>query len=118
MSEQHTCVPDGPLIPMPPLTPAALRAAVAQIAPGYLPAFVEHLDQAAEQAATQSTITPLQSFLTWWGDFVALQRYPARAARLHELETAAATATDRDTARPLLAEIRRIMDAARLEASA
>ena len=118
MSEQHTSAADTPLIPMPPLTPAALRAAVAQIAPAYLPAFVEHLDQAAGQAAAQSTIAPLQSFLTWWGDFVAVQRYPARAARLRELEAAAEKAASRDAARPILAEIRQIMDAARHEARA
>ena len=69
MTEQHT-TPDAPLIPMPALTPAALRAAVAQIAPAHLPAFVEHLDHAAEQAAKQSTIAPLHAFLQWWGEFV------------------------------------------------
>ncbi|MFJ1568042.1 hypothetical protein ACIOG8_28175 [Streptomyces erythrochromogenes] len=36
-----------PLIPMPALTPAALRVAVAQIAPAHLPAFADHLDRAA-----------------------------------------------------------------------
>ncbi len=118
MSEQHSSPTDAPLIPMPALTPSALRSAVAQIAPAHLPAFVEHLDQAVEQASAQSTITPLRSFLTWWGDFVAIQRFPARAIRLRELEQAAETAADRDSARPVLAEIRQIMDAARRESSA
>lgn len=118
MSEQHTTAPDVPLIPMPALTPAALRSAVAQIAPAHLPAFVEHLDQAAEQAATQSTIAPLRSFLTWWGEYIAVQRHPARAARLRELEHAAETAADRDAVRPVLAEIQQIMDTARREISA
>ncbi|MFJ5547767.1 hypothetical protein [Streptomyces sp. NPDC093225] len=104
----------GPLIPMPALTPAALRAAVAQIAPAHLPAFVEHLDRAAEQ----STIAPLRAFLQWWGEFVAVQRHPARASRLHELEAAAAQAADRDTLDAAVAEIQEILAAARREAAA
>lgn len=118
MSEQHTSAFDAPLIPMPARTPAALRTAVAQIAPAHLPSFVEHLDQAVEQAAAQSTIAPLRTFLTWWSEFVAVERHPARAARLHELERAAEAAPDRDSVGPVLAEIRQIMDAARREASA
>jgi hypothetical protein len=118
VSEQHSSPADTPLVPMPALTAGALRAAVAQIAPAHLPAFVEHLDQAVEQASAQSTITPLRSFLTWWGGFVAIHRFPATAARLRELEHAAETATDRDSVRPVLAEIRQIMDDARRGASA
>lgn len=115
MSEQHSSPTDAPLIAMPALTPGALRAAVAQIAPAHLPAFVEHLDQAVEQASAQSTITPLRSFLTWWGEFVAIQRFPARVARLRELEQVAEAATDRDSVRPVFAEIRQIMEDARRE---
>ncbi|MEV1239141.1 hypothetical protein [Nonomuraea sp. NPDC049750] len=64
------------LIPQPPLTTAPLRAAVAQIAPAYLSQFVDHLDQATEQAARQSTVAPLQNVLQQWGEFVAIQRHP------------------------------------------
>jgi hypothetical protein len=116
MTEQHTS-PQAPLIPMPALTPAALRTAVAQIAPAHLPAFVEHLDRAVEQAAAQSTISPLRTFLQRWGEFVAIQRYPARAARLRELETAAETAADREALRSALDGIQRITDEARREVS-
>ena len=117
MTEQPSA-PDGPLIPMPALTPAALRAAVAQIAPAQLPSFVEHLDRAVEQTATQSTIAPLRTFLQWWGEFVAIQRYPARAARLCQLEAVAQEATDRETLRSTLSEIRQITDLAHHEISA
>ncbi|WP_433514190.1 DUF6247 family protein [Nonomuraea sp. CA-143628] len=103
------------LIPQPPLTTAALRAAVAQIAPAYLSQFVDHLDQATEQAARQSTVAPLQNFLQQWGEFVAIQRYPARAARLHALETEVATATDRVKLDSALAEINEITASARRE---
>ncbi|MGO4755575.1 hypothetical protein AB4212_44450, partial [Streptomyces sp. 2MCAF27] len=98
MAEQPSA-PDGPLIPMPALTPAALRAAVAQIAPAQLPSLVEHLDRAVEQAAAQSTGAPLRTFLLWWGEFVAIQRCPARAARLRGLQAAAEEATDREALR-------------------
>ncbi|MDA0638732.1 hypothetical protein OUY22_35435 [Nonomuraea sp. MCN248] len=104
------------LIPRPPLTTAALRAAVAQIAPAYLGQFVDHLDQATEQAARQSKVAPLQSFLQQWGEFVAIQRYPARASRLRELEAEIATVTDRARLNSALAEITDITTSARLEA--
>lgn len=108
---------DQPLIPMPPITPSGLRQAVAQLAPSRLPSFVEHLEQATEQAAAQSTVAPIRSFLQWWAEFVAIQRRPGRAARLAELEGSAATAPDEATLRPLLAEIRAILDDAQREAA-
>ncbi|MEU6720425.1 hypothetical protein ABZ897_54000 [Nonomuraea sp. NPDC046802] len=101
------------LIPRPSLTTAALRAAVAQIAPAYLGQFVDHLDQATEQAARQSTVAPLQGFLAQWGEFVAIHRHPAKAARLQELERKVAEITDREALTAVLAEIREITDAAR-----
>jgi hypothetical protein len=104
------------LIPRPPLTTAALRAAVAQIAPAYLSQFVDHLDQATEQAARQSTVAPLQNFLQQWGEFVAIQRHPARAARLQALEAEVAAATDRVKLGAALAEITEITTSARREA--
>ncbi|MEO3876583.1 hypothetical protein ABGB18_48185 [Nonomuraea sp. B12E4] len=104
------------LVPRPPLTTAALRAAVAQIAPAYLGQFVDHLDQATEQAARQSTVAPLQGFLAQWGEFVAIHRHPARAARMQELERQVAEATDRETLKAVMADIRELTDAARRDA--
>ncbi|NJP94776.1 hypothetical protein HCN51_35980 [Nonomuraea sp. FMUSA5-5] len=108
---------DEALIPRPPLTTAELRAAVAQIAPAYLGQFVDHLDQATEQAARQSTVAPLHGFLAQWGEFVAIHRHPARAARLRELEQQVADATDRRTVSAALAQIREITAAARCDAT-
>ncbi|MFI6483726.1 hypothetical protein ACIBH1_37775 [Nonomuraea sp. NPDC050663] len=105
------------LIPRPPLTTAALRAAVAQIAPAYLGQFVEHLDQATEQAARQSTVAPLRAFLAQWGEFVAIHRHPVTAARLRELERQVATGVDRALVATVLAEIKEITDAARRDAA-
>jgi hypothetical protein len=105
------------LIPRPPLTTAALRAAVAQIAPAHLGQFVEHLDQATEQAARQSTVAPLHAFLAQWGEFVAIYRLPAIAARLRDLEQRVAAGTDRKMVTTFIAEIREISDAARRDAT-
>ncbi|MFC7742553.1 hypothetical protein ACFQXA_18805 [Nocardiopsis composta] len=116
MTEQHL-PPDAPLIPMPALTPAALRSAVAQIAPARLPEFGEHLDRAAEQAAAQSTITPCTPSSSTGG----VRRgaaLPRRAARLRELEAAADSATDPDTLARLVAEIQQILAEAHREVAA
>jgi hypothetical protein len=77
---------DGPLIPQPAMTREALREAVKRIA---LPSLAE-LDRECEKAfdravQTQST-NPLRFFLIKWATFVAIERWPARAAALHEAE--------------------------------
>lgn len=113
MTEQH--ITSGSLISMPALTPAALRTAIAQIAPAQLPAFAEHLDRAAEQAAEQSTISPLRAFLQYWGEFVAIQRFPERAARLRYLEAEADRTESPDALAPLVAEIQQILSTAQRE---
>lgn len=118
MSEQHISAPDTPLIPMPPITSAGLRAAVAQIAPARLPSFVKDLDQAVEWAAEASDIAPLRTFLIRWGEFVAIQRYPARAARLRALEDAAQEVSGREEVSALIAQMMEIVNEARREVSA
>ncbi|MQY14297.1 hypothetical protein SRB5_44610 [Streptomyces sp. RB5] len=105
----------APLIAIPALTPAALRSAVAHLAPAQLSAFAEHLDRAVEQAAAQSTITPLHAFLQYWGEFVAIQRRPDRAARLRRLEAAADEATATDELALLGTEIQQILAEAQRE---
>ncbi|MFF5130224.1 hypothetical protein ACFY41_25225 [Streptomyces syringium] len=108
--------PHGPLIPMPELTPDALRAAVAKIAPSRLPGLTKHLFEATTNAQQLQSLAPLRTFVHSWAVFVAIERHPQRAARLRELETAAEEAADRDAIRPILAEIRGILDAAEAEA--
>lgn len=115
---EHHAVSAEPLIPMPALTPATLRAALAQIAPAQLPTFAEHLEEAAGQAATQSTITPLRAFLQYWGEYVAIQRYPQQAARLRRLEAAADEADDVTALNSIVAEIQQILRWAEREATA
>ncbi len=57
----------------------------------------------------------MRTFLQWWGEFVAVERHPARAARLRELEAAAESAFDQATLRAALAGIREILEAASQE---
>jgi hypothetical protein len=76
----------GPLIPMPELTPDALRAAVAQIAPSRTPALTQHLFEATTNAQRLQSLAPLRAFVHSWAVFVAIERHPERAARLRALE--------------------------------
>ncbi|MEU6374376.1 DUF6247 family protein [Streptomyces sp. NPDC046909] len=78
--------PYGPLIPMPELTPDALRAAVARIAPSRIPALTQHLFEATTNAQQTQSLAPLRAFVHSWAVFVAIERHPERAARLRELE--------------------------------
>ncbi|WP_344258834.1 hypothetical protein [Streptomyces sodiiphilus] len=75
-----------PLIPMPELTPDALRAAVSRIAPGKVPALTRHLFEATANALQIRSLAPLRAFIHSWAVFVAIERHPARAARLRALE--------------------------------
>ncbi|MGW7362318.1 hypothetical protein ACWGI8_02570 [Streptomyces sp. NPDC054841] len=103
---------EQPLIPQPPPTVAALRQAVAQIAPAALPAFTRELDQAADQARLGSDLAPLRRFTRHWAVYVEIQRRPRQAARFRELEHLAASG-DADQVREAAAELGRLLDDAR-----
>ncbi|MDT0452518.1 DUF6247 family protein [Streptomyces hesseae] len=106
--------PYGPLIPMPELSPDALRAAVARIAPSRIPALTQHLFEATTNAQQTQSLAPLRAFVRSWAVFVAIERHPVRAARLRELERI----VDEGAQDPAeaMAEIRRIREAAEAEA--
>ena len=106
--------PYGPLIPMPELTPDALRAAVARIAPSRIPALTQHLFEATTNAQQTQSLAPLRAFVHSWAVFVAIERHPERAARLHELERLV-DAGEKDPV-DSIAEIRAIRDTAENEA--
>lgn len=87
MTARHTQPQPGePLIPMPALTPDALCAAVEKLTPSRMPAFVRDLVDATTNAERAQSLAPLRTFVHTWGVFVAIQRYPLRAARLRHLE--------------------------------
>jgi hypothetical protein len=109
--------PDGPydpLIPMPELTPDALRAAVARIAPSKIPALTQHLFEATSNAQQTQSLAPLRAFVHSWAVFIATERHPERAARLRELEHIV-DAGEQDPVEAI-AEIHRIREAAEAEA--
>lgn len=106
--------PYGPLIPMPELTPDALRAAVARIAPSRIPALTQHLFDATTNAQQTQSLAPLRAFVHSWAVFVAIERHPERAARLRELERLV-DAGEQEPAEAI-AEIRTIRAAAEVEA--
>ncbi|ATW52716.1 hypothetical protein CGZ69_19215 [Streptomyces peucetius subsp. caesius ATCC 27952] len=99
---------------MPALTPDALRGAVEKLTPSRMPAFVRDLVDATTSAQQLQSLAPLRTFVHTWGVFVAIQRYPARAARLRHLEelVSAGEADPVDA----IAEIRRIHADAEAEA--
>ncbi|MEV4036949.1 MULTISPECIES: DUF6247 family protein [Streptomyces phaeochromogenes group] len=106
--------PYGPLIPMPELTPDALRAAVARIAPSRVPALTQHLFEATTNAQQTQSLAPLRAFVHSWAVFVAIERHPQRAARFHELERIVDAGDQEPT--EAIAEIRAIRAAAEAEA--
>jgi hypothetical protein len=106
--------PYGPLIPMPELTPDALRAAVTRIAPSRIPALTQHLFEATTNAQQTQSLAPLRAFVHSWAVFVAIERHPERAARLHQLERIV-DAGEVDPAEAIT-EIRTIREAAESEA--
>ncbi|MBB4935349.1 GrpB-like predicted nucleotidyltransferase (UPF0157 family) [Lipingzhangella halophila] len=109
---------DEPLIPMPPLTEQALRTAVTRLDVASAARFETEFHAAWQEAVQSDSTVPLHTFLHRWGEFVALRRFPRRAARLAELERTFAEATDRETARAAASEIATLLDEAGREVAA
>jgi hypothetical protein len=63
-----------------------LRAALAQLASSRVVAFDAERTAAVEAVGSQDDVAPMQRFLRQWALTVAIERVPARAARLSELE--------------------------------
>lgn len=59
---------------MPELTPDALRAAVARIAPSRIPALTQHLFEATTNAQQTQRLAPLRVFIHSWAVFVAIEQ--------------------------------------------
>ncbi|MGI5402706.1 hypothetical protein ACQEVG_25305 [Streptomyces sp. CA-135486] len=110
---------DGPVIPTPPLTRGALREAVKCVSLVDLPQFDLEAGRAFDEASQTGSTAPLQLFLRRWGVFVAVKRFPTRAARLHEAERISQDSTaDEKTFWSALAEINSILREAEREISA
>lgn len=109
---------DQPLFPMPPVTEAALRAAVQRLNPAEAVRFEQEFHVAWEQAVQTDSTVPMHTFLQRWAVFVSLHRYRARSARLRELERAVGSAETQDDARAAASEIHYLLKAATDEVDA
>ncbi|MCM2429198.1 hypothetical protein [Streptomyces sp. RKAG337] len=85
MTAQHA-EHDGPLIPQPAMTREALREAVRRIALSDLAVLDRECAEAFDRAVQTQSTSPLRFFLTKWATFVAIERWPSRAAALHGAE--------------------------------
>ncbi|MCM1945134.1 MULTISPECIES: hypothetical protein [Streptomyces] len=96
-----TTQPDhtGELIPRPERTPAALRAALAVVAPERLPEMDASQRAAVTEAIEQSGITPLRMFLSEWAAVVEIERFPETARELRRAEYLAQIAEDPEESR-------------------
>ena len=89
---------DGPLVPRPERTPAALRVALAQVAPHRLAEMERQKDEAIALASRTGSLGPITQFLQTWAVVVEIARDPAAAARLRAAEYTAQTLHSGDTA--------------------
>ncbi|SIO89390.1 hypothetical protein [Nocardiopsis sp. JB363] len=107
MSEQYADLIEGPLIPRPDANSASLRAAVGRIMPSWLPEFDGHHLEASTEAEKSEKIGPLQVFCRIWLQRIEIQRYPARAKLLADLERK--VAEGHPDMREALSEISRLL---------
>lgn len=77
-----------PLIPRPELTLAALRTAVARVAPGRLPEMFEKMQAAFVRAGEEGSVVPIHMFYREWAVVVEIERHPRAAFRLRAAEQA------------------------------
>ena len=95
MTAQHIEPPGGPLVPRPERTPAALRVALAQVAPHRLSEMERQKDEAIALAAQTGSLGPITQFLETWAAAIEIARIPSTAARLRAAEYTAQS-VDRD----------------------
>ncbi|AEM84062.1 DUF6247 family protein [Streptomyces violaceusniger] len=105
-----------PLIPQPKTTAEDLRAALVQIAPNQVAAFDAERTAAVEAARSQVDAAPMRRFLRRWALTVAIERVPARAVRLSELEATAGQVEELAEGRAIAAEVAAIHTEAAAEA--
>ncbi|MFE3182589.1 hypothetical protein ACFXKR_17230 [Streptomyces violascens] len=113
MSARHTET-GGPLIPRPERSPAALRVALAQVAPHRLAEMEQQKDEAIALAARTDSLGPIVQFPESRAIVIEIARFPAAAARLHSAEYAAQVLDRDDPAwQEAVAEIRAVYGTAR-----
>ncbi|MGH3274299.1 MAG: DUF6247 family protein, partial [Streptosporangiaceae bacterium] len=80
-----------PVAPLPERDPAALRAAVAKLDTAALAKFESGWTAATARARDEYSLMPARYFVEHWWTWVAVERWPALAARLRDCVTASAS---------------------------
>ncbi len=101
-----------PVVPLPAREPAALRTAVAHIDPAALARFEADWTAATARARDEYSLLPARYFVEHWFSWVAVERWPQLAARLHACEHIVAESSDRVERRAAAAEIGQILQQA------
>ncbi|GHG73594.1 hypothetical protein [Streptomyces griseocarneus] len=104
---------DEPIIERPDRTIAALRQALARVAPSKLSLMESERDEVLTLAAETQSVGPVNGFLLRWAALVEIERHPATARRLHDAERRVRTALDEGTMRAAAREVADIKAAAR-----
>lgn len=94
-----------PVIPLPERNPASLRAAVAHLNPAALAKFEADWTAATARARDEYSLLPARYFVEHWWSWVAVERWPHLAARLHACERLVAESPDHAERRAAAAEI-------------
>jgi hypothetical protein len=98
-----------PVVPLPERDPAALRAAVAKLDTAALAKFESDWTAATAQARDEYSLMPARYFVEHWWTWVAVERWPALAARLRDCERIVAESADRNARRAAAVEISEIL---------
>src|SRR5690242_17804237 len=96
-------------VPLPDPEPAAIRAAVARLDPAALAKFEADWTAATARARDEYSLLPARYFVEHWFSWVAVERWPQLAARLHACERIVAESADRTERRAAAAEISEIL---------
>ncbi|MCX4764340.1 hypothetical protein OG562_25945 [Streptomyces sp. NBC_01275] len=99
------------LIPRPELTPDALRAALALIAPGRLDEMQAMKDEAFAKAVEWQSLSPVQSWVLSWARDIEIARRPDLAVRYTQAENNLEH-EDPAVAREALRELSAVLDEA------
>lgn len=115
MSAQSIKHTPGPLLPMPPITEAALRVAVRRLDLAEAVTYEKEFHDAWQEAVQTDSVLPMRTFLHRWAVWVALHRHPDRSARLRELERDFEAADTVEEARKVGREIAEMLEMAASE---
>ncbi|MGW8381029.1 hypothetical protein [Streptomyces sp. ODS28] len=74
----------SPLIPRPDHTPAALRQALAAVAPEYLDEMRESMETAVTQALEENSVSPVLLWKLRWAQTIEIERHPDLRDRYHQ----------------------------------